>query len=763
MSEAFDPYRKWLGIAPHEQPPHHYRLLGIAPFEDDPDVIQNAADRQMAHLRTYQGGKNGALSQKILNEISVANLTLLDPAKKAAYDAKLQELLYAAEVADAPPAHLPPPPAPAPPRRDLPPVAGAPEEPMPVGQPIAVVARSAPVMPVVGKTRAGTSMSRVRRRNNNLVPMLVGLVGVGALLVGMLVFIVSQTAPQEDEPANKTGKTNVAAIDKPEPKPAPPDKKKTPERPKSPDDQFKSGLPKVTVDPTKPVEQLTQPEKFKLALENARDHLSKRELEQAKLALDNADFLKASATEKIQAHELRQLYQYLDAFWNGVREGIYQKTQVNQVITFRDEAVELLKREGEEIQYKHADQEHTIKIKHLPKPIASLFARQGLDMKQPDSLLAVATFWALDGHEQRPLHRERAKTLWIEAAELGKKDAALAKELTLDEMLVSGIKKNEGDPDDPLPKPMTEPGIGEKPAIVAGGPPPVDPELRAAKDKFKIRYGEHLAKVRNRPDEYAAALTVMTTDADNEKDPALKYVIYENACEAAVDLADIDAIVNLTDAMARLWNIDGLKQKQLMLARSRPMTSTALESLLATSEGLCTLAQAEGRIDVAVMLGKLALKSAEKIKGRDVKPLQVKVRELEAYQDASDKAKAAGEAIAKDANDASAQASLGRFLCFFKEEWDPGLKHLSLGNIDEEKQLALDDLANPSEVEMQAQLAERWYQLGKKKAGVARTACMKRANVWLTKALPQLSGDAKTSAERIQREVAKELTVVAAS
>lgn len=33
MPEPFDPYSEWLGIAPEEQPPDHYRLLGIAPFE----------------------------------------------------------------------------------------------------------------------------------------------------------------------------------------------------------------------------------------------------------------------------------------------------------------------------------------------------------------------------------------------------------------------------------------------------------------------------------------------------------------------------------------------------------------------------------------------------------------------------------------------------------------------------------------------------------------------------------------------------------
>ena len=77
--KTFDPYRKWLGISPAEQPPHHYRLLGINLFEEDPDVIEAAADRQMAHVRTYQTGKHGDESQRLLNELSAARVCLLDP------------------------------------------------------------------------------------------------------------------------------------------------------------------------------------------------------------------------------------------------------------------------------------------------------------------------------------------------------------------------------------------------------------------------------------------------------------------------------------------------------------------------------------------------------------------------------------------------------------------------------------------------------------------------------------------------------------
>ena len=90
MSTAFDAYFKWLGIPPEEQPPNHYRLLGVPLYVADADVITNAADQRMAHLKGFQTGKHSVLSQEILNEISKARLCLLDASRKAAYDAELR-------------------------------------------------------------------------------------------------------------------------------------------------------------------------------------------------------------------------------------------------------------------------------------------------------------------------------------------------------------------------------------------------------------------------------------------------------------------------------------------------------------------------------------------------------------------------------------------------------------------------------------------------------------------------------------------------
>jgi hypothetical protein len=95
MSSSFDPYHKWLGIRPQEQPANHYRLLGIGMFESDPDVIDSAADQRTLHVRSFQTGPHAAESQKLLNEIAAA---LLQPAERAAYDEKLRGVLAPPEL-----------------------------------------------------------------------------------------------------------------------------------------------------------------------------------------------------------------------------------------------------------------------------------------------------------------------------------------------------------------------------------------------------------------------------------------------------------------------------------------------------------------------------------------------------------------------------------------------------------------------------------------------------------------------------------------
>ena len=93
----FDPYLKWLGIREDTRPLDHYTLLGIERFEDDQDVIVSSADRQMAHIRSFQTGARGEIAQKVLNQLARARRCLMTEDKKKAYDLELRAQLKLAD------------------------------------------------------------------------------------------------------------------------------------------------------------------------------------------------------------------------------------------------------------------------------------------------------------------------------------------------------------------------------------------------------------------------------------------------------------------------------------------------------------------------------------------------------------------------------------------------------------------------------------------------------------------------------------------
>ena len=201
VSEDFDAYHKWLAIPPKDQPPNHYRLLGLDLFEFDPDVIAAAAEQRMAHVRTYQLGAQSGLSQKILNEIAAAKVCLLVPEQKAAYDEKLRQQLRPA----APPAQ---------------PVNQPTRAPVPI---LAAPPASSPLRVPVAEAKPIPVSLRPRRRNRPW-PVLEA-VGIGAVILAVfLAFIIP--GPDQDQvvrndrqplPANASSQAAASrAADEPE-------------------------------------------------------------------------------------------------------------------------------------------------------------------------------------------------------------------------------------------------------------------------------------------------------------------------------------------------------------------------------------------------------------------------------------------------------------------------------------------------------------------------------------------------------------------
>jgi len=97
---------------------------------------------------------------------------------------------------------------------------------------------------------------------------------------------------------------------------------------------------------------------------------------------------------------------------------------------------------------------------------------------------------------------------------------------------------------------------------------------------------------------------------------------------------------------------------------------------------------------------------------------------------------------------------VGRFLCFYRGQWEEGLPHLARGSDDELRLLAARELTGPTSPSDQADLAESWFFLAKRYRDHARRQLALHAKTWYDRCLDGLEGDAKQRAEGNLREIA---------
>lgn len=91
MSTQFDPYYTWLGIPPEDQPPDHYRLLGIRRFENNPEVISNALGQRLVHIRSFQASERRSAAEQLLRELAEVGECFNHADRKGAYDRELRQ------------------------------------------------------------------------------------------------------------------------------------------------------------------------------------------------------------------------------------------------------------------------------------------------------------------------------------------------------------------------------------------------------------------------------------------------------------------------------------------------------------------------------------------------------------------------------------------------------------------------------------------------------------------------------------------------
>lgn len=801
MADGFDPYHKWLGIPPAEQPPHHYRLLGIALFESDPDVIEHAADRQMAHVRSLATGKYAQHTQKLLNELAAAKVCLLSPKEKAGYDEALRARLRSAEASAAVASNTGVAAADAaaasvvvvrPPAAPVAPLA----QPMPLVRPGETgleAALTSPAfdqpagLPLIASEPSATA--RLRRSQRAAWLLWASLGGV-AVLGAVVVLWLARSGGSDllgdastTHPSNPPNAQNVVqgshggqgAGGAPSHPPDASDNASNQQRPTKPP-RVKSQSPTESID--EQVQRLVSQLGGRVQRANGNETVVMVDLAGRSAARGDALRLIGQLTE------LRELRLNGTGISDADLQHLHRLVKLEKLhlggTAISDEGV--------------AHLQPLAGLRELRLPFTRITAA-GLGFVARCERLEVLDLTDADlrgGHLRQLAGLRGLRELVLHRCQLDAKDIqALAAFPALERLSLNGAVV-----EDAVVEPLAAlrglkyldlRGIrltasalanvreGLRDAQVLADPPTdvaqrepagvQQPRRAAVPDDATIEKNQELVRNELFRDEYALAKNahakqqlaqrLLEKAEQTRDDPGSRYVLLQEARRLAADAGAIDVLLRALDALADQFEVDGLALRAESMAEagknvSAPDGRTQLATAALEAAEAC---MAESRFSEARVLLGTARNLASRLADAELKrEIAARFRELDDTEEAFAAAEQARQALQADPNDAQAHLKLGRYLCLARGEWEQGLPHLAQGSDEPLRRLAELEASRPASSEAQVSLADAWYDYSRKQQGVFRTRTQERAVFWYRRALPSASGLAK---EKIERRLAE--------
>ncbi|MCH8044144.1 MAG: hypothetical protein IID44_10555 [Planctomycetes bacterium] len=727
MDESFDPYLQWLGIRDAQRPPNHYRLLGVAQLESDTDVISNAADRQMAHVRTFQTGKHSDVSQRVLNELAKAKVCLLNPAKKAAYDKQLSAKLAASQTGEVPATAKP----------AL--AAAAPAIDADQGRFAGVAVQPTQPYPRSVADRAGRRSSK-KTNTPLLLAAGIALFGIG-VIIAVIVAVNANRSNATSTVRNEAGESE----EKPEepeantPSIPPIETNGSPSNdPKQPNDDVVPPVPTVPW-PFSPHQQEIPPERkappLKLSeavlksLRAAREAMRQRDIDKADEHIEAAAKAAESTAEQGEVDRHRDILFAYRSFWNAVDAGL-TSAGADQMLAYRNTEVTIVSVDGGRLKLKAengAERSFDTDRKKIDFDLARAVAQDQLDKMGPAGLVAIGAAIAMD----RPGDIRQAEDLWRQAGRQGTVIAHFVSEFAFD------FSKLEAD------------AIVELP--VARKRVPASFDLSAAAKKIPKLFGTPIRQIKT-PEQFRQARTraaEMLVEAENPKNSdAIRYKLFEQGIKLLVRVGDLAEALRAIEDFANTFQIDRVVQTKLAmksmaeaaLARVRRRVEfdpKAATVLLEAMSKFAYEAAVAGKHDEAREVNAAALRLANVLE-KDVphKPLANRSKRFAAFSKAL-------RSLRENDDNPRGHLTVGEFQSYFMGDWQRGLKHLAKGSDKQLSELARDDLAGPTDAEAQLALGDRWWKIHNKPGKsplVERIGIGRRTKHWY-EASPGLGND----------------------
>lgn len=783
MPENFDPYYEWLGIPPKHQPPHHYRLLGLELFEPNANVIERAADRQMAHVRTFQSGKHALQSQQLLNELSAAKICLLTPDKKSEYDARLRSQLAAA---------VPP----------------------PVETPAIAVADNPAVrsLPRIARTSARRPVRR---------PFFVAAVAV-ICFAAVVAFVLLQVSDGGRRPEPARPLPPLVSL--------PPLVEETDETVKKPAPSA-SAAPAVAAeakqtiaDPGDDALLADVPEALREQPASGTGGMPLAAGGAMPSAPAQASAVRLSGRQSLIIDNSATLADFRSGFTAEMWFRLATSLPPTGVCllgkaVFRDPAGMpsaltgwLVMLQGAEAQASRPDQV-TVRwgVDGAP-PLESHGTIASLDSSWHHLAVCYSPAVEADGEfriwldGQSVVHQQhRAQGEVAAPVCLGVGEGYPAELVTLVDVrafrLSSAVRyANDFTPDSELAKDESvvclldfrnDPGDRLADASgsghagrLAGGtrvsvdsepfapspefmeslprialdsrlPVPDEATATAAAAQLRETYQKELAAARDPADMLGLSAEMLRT-ASTATDTPAQYALLMEARNLAAAAGNLHYALRAVHSLTERFQLDRWATRAEVLGKVVPAAKSAADrkAVAEIAMGLLDQALRDGASESAEKIANTLVQLSRRMKDPvTTRVVNLRVREVSPHRKMREQAAAARTALKENPDDPEANLVLGRYLCFLTSNWAAGLPHLAAGKDAALCELARKEQANPAAADEQVALAESWVEWAKSADESEQNVAWHRAQHWLERALPNLVGLDQTKASGLLAEL----------
>jgi len=707
-SAEFDAYYKWLGIPSKDQPPNHYRLLALEPFEIDRDVIANAAEQRMMLIRSFQSGENCRHSQQLLNELATAKLCLLNPQRKEEYDAQLRQILGV--------------------RSD----GGTRKPPRPINS----------VSPQATNSTGHSVMIKAAERKRPqpiysawLMPAILGTLGA-AFLIGLGILYWSDNSSNSLgalAPPDRPGKIVVGP---------------TPVGSSTNGQAALTGGPRA-VKPEVPQESL-QLEVVPFQKLGWNDSLRvKIRAKEVSRPFENLRFSLASDVPQGMSIGAE----------NGLIEWRPSDEERGRRYVIRIFAIDGIRRAETSFEVAVEDQ-----LKLDLKPVGDQVVAAGsklqvkLETESNSASRLPLVYSLLSAPKGATLDAASGEFTWEPDSE----KAGQAFEAKIGVATSDGQRAEVSFPIQVAQIPPQEknasPTEGEN-ATVRRLPIPDLTDQKSALQVIRQIFGQP----GNTPEEQRIMAEKLLQEGNKTSEDAVgRYVLYSEAADLAISAGDVKLFLSVIDAMASHYEVDAIKVKQQQLidfsnVRNEDLAKEVTGALLELLNLRIKQEEWEDAADIIKGAQQAAIKSRDAELRRYV---TVRSREVTALAKAHTEKVQALETVSKDGKNAEANHVVGLYLAFVQGEWAAALPYLSKGSDKGLAALARRELEKPVAAEAKKEIADQWAALAKGRmsdatakrlleaSSTARNHVREHAIAWYKLALGDAQGLTKRAIEQ---------------